>query len=51
MKADLERFQVTVESPAKYSEEVLSKGAPGETCREADQLKTTARELASLTHF
>src|SRR6218665_1771843 len=48
-KEDVERFKVAIESFAKYSKELLSKGAPGDICREADQMKTRACHLVSVT--
>src|SRR6218665_1755713 len=45
---DVERFQIMIESYVRYLEELLKKGAPGDICREANQMKTRAEELASL---
>ena len=45
---DVERFQIMIESFARYLEELLNKGAPGDICREANRMKTKAEELAAL---
>jgi len=45
---DVDRFQTMIASCARYLEELLNKGAPGDICREANQMKTRAEELASL---
>src|SRR6218665_378480 len=48
IQEDVDKFKVEIESFAKYSEELLSKGAPGDICREADQMKARASHLLSV---